>query len=135
MSEKLKGMREMGCISIAIIAVLIFVMATFPVAIAQAPFFPVVVSCNSAGDEVNQFAPGEGEDVYVKGEGFRWNRDYKIGIQDDPVYSGEPLVSDEDPSDSQELITTDRDGKFGPTLIWSMPSDAPITHHEYDIVV
>ena len=32
-------------------------------------------------------------------------------------------------------MTADGDGDFGPTLIWSIAVDAPITYDEYDIVI
>lgn len=118
-------------ISIAIIAVLLLVMATFPVASAKKA--KVVTSCNFEGEEINEFAPSE--EVYVKANGLVKNKDYKIWIQDDPVSKGEILDASEDPSGAQETVTTDNEGGFGPTLIWSIPADALVTHHEYDIVV
>jgi hypothetical protein len=119
-------------ISILILAVLLLVLATLPVASA----IGVVTSCNSVGDEVNQFAPGE--DVYVKATGLVKNKNYKIWIQDDPVNEGDSLILGENPSSAvtPKDVTTDTTiGNFGPTLIWSIPSDAPVTYHGYDIVV
>lgn len=96
-------------------------------------FRPVVISCNKDGVEVNQFAPGE--DVYVMGKGFWPRAHYQILIQDEPVRLWEKLSKSEDPSGQIEKIRTNKSGEFGPTLIWSIPEDAPITHHQYDIVV
>jgi len=93
----------------------------------------LVASCDAAGNIKNVFAPGE--DVYVKGIGLSPSTSYSVWIQDDPVIEGQTLNTAEDPSGAQELITTDAEGKFGPVLIWSIPSDAPVTHNEYDIVV
>lgn len=92
-----------------------------------------ITSCNSSGGEMNQIAPGQS--VYVKGSGLDANKDYTIWIQDDPVSGGDSLVSGEDDSGSQETVTTDGSGNFGPTEIWAIPEAASITHHEYDIVV
>ena len=92
-----------------------------------------IISCNSSGTEINQFIPG-GE-VYVKGSGLKASTQYKVWIQDDPVKGEDMLASGEDPSGSQQIVTTDASGNFGPTLIWSIPSSATITHHSYDIVV
>ena len=94
---------------------------------------PVITSCNQAGGEVNQFAPSQS--VYAKGSGLESGTNYKIWIQDDPVSEGDSLVPGEDDSGSQENVITDGSGNFGPTEIWAIPGDAPITHHEYDIVV
>lgn len=96
-------------------------------------FRPVVISCDINGNEVDEFAPGE--DVYVKGRRFWPPSKYKIWIQDDPVRRWEELKEDEDPSSSQEQITTNICGRFGPTPIWAIPPNEPITYHEYDIVV
>jgi len=95
--------------------------------------FRIVVSCDANGTEINEFAPGE--DVYVKGRRFWPLSKYKIWIQNDPVEGWDELYTSEDPSGSQETIKTNILGRFGPTKIWSIPADAPITHHEYDIVV
>jgi hypothetical protein len=92
-----------------------------------------VISCDVYGDENNDFCPSEG--VWVKGNGFSPNTEYKIWIQDDPVNEDDILNTSEDPSELQENATTDATGRFGPIFIWSIPADEPITHHEYDIVV
>lgn len=96
-------------------------------------FRPVVISCNKDGVEINEFVPGE--EVYVKGKRFWPRATYKILIQDNPVERWDELNISEDPSGNLEQIRTNITGEFGPTLIWSIPVDAPITHHEYDIVV
>lgn len=95
--------------------------------------YRLVTSCDVNGNEVNQFAPGES--VYVKAEGLAASTSYKIWLQDNPVSEGETLVAGEDDSGAQEDVTTDGSGNFGPTLIWSIPGGAAVTHHEYDIVV
>ena len=132
MREKKRAILFCIRISIAIIAVLLLVMATFPVASAKKAKV-VVTSCNSEGKEINQFAPGE--EVYVKATGLEKKKKYTIWIQDNPVSKGEILDASEDPSGAQETVTTDKKGSFGPTLIWPIPADAQVTHHEYDIVV
>ncbi|RZN36631.1 MAG: hypothetical protein EFT35_07835 [Methanophagales archaeon ANME-1-THS] len=96
-------------------------------------FRPVVISCNKDGDEINEFAPGE--EVYVKGRRFWPCATYQVLIQDNPVKWWDALLISEDPSGNLEQIRTTISGEFGPTLIWSIPVDAPITHHEYDIIV
>lgn len=105
----------------------------YMVTVIQLKSLPVITSCNQAGGEVNQFAPGES--VYAKGSGLESGTQYKIWIQDDPVGEGDSLDTDEDDSGSQEDVTTDGSGDFGPTAIWAIPGDEPVTHHEYDIVV
>ena len=119
------------CKSTAILAVLLIVLATLPVASAVG----VVTSCDIDGNKVDQFAPGES--IYVKATGLSTNKDYKIWIQDDPVNEDDTLISGENPSSAvtPKDVTTDGDGNFGPTLIWSIPLDAPVTHYGYDIVV
>ena len=119
-------------ISIAIIAMLLIAMATLPVASALG----TVTSCDSNGTEIDQFAPGES--VYVKATGLVKNKNYKIWIQDDQVNESDPLIVGGNPSSAEtpKDVTTDKSiGNFGPTLIWSIPPDAQITYHKYDIVV
>ena len=105
----------------------------FSIYCTYTPSAAIVTSCDSAGNEVNQFAPGES--VYVKATGLAPDTSYKIWIQDNPVNEGELLVTAEDPSGAQEIETTDGSGNFGPALIWEIPAGATVTHHEYDIVV
>jgi hypothetical protein len=100
---------------------------------AAPPFSPVITSCTLAGDEMNQFAPGES--VYAKGSGLEATKQYKIWIQDDAVGEGDSLTTGEDDSGTQEGVNTDGSGSFGPTAIWAIPGDASVTHDEYDIVV
>jgi len=97
--------------------------------------YRLVTSCDSAGVEVNQFAPGES--VYVKAEGLDASTAYKIWLQDSQVNEGDALIVGENPSSAvtPKEVTTDGSGNFGATLIWAIPGDAPVTHHEYDIVV
>lgn len=94
-----------------------------------------ITSCNSSGDEMNQFAPNQS--VYVKGSGLDANTQYKIWIQDNAVAGGDTLADGENPSTAltPKNVTTDASGNFGPEKIWEIPGDAPITHYEYDIVV
>lgn len=94
-----------------------------------------IISCDSAGTEKNQFAPGE--TVYVKGQNLAPSTTYTIWIQDDQVNESDTLNSGEDPSGSQETVTTDVNGDFNlttPKAIWTISSGAPVTNHHYDIV-
>jgi len=91
------------------------------------------ISCDSGGIESDLFAPGQG--VYVKVLGLSPSTDYNIWIQSNPVAEGSTLDTEDDPSGSQESVTTDANGNLSRTLIWSIPVDAPITHHEYDIIL
>ncbi|MFP4642276.1 MAG: C1 family peptidase [Dehalococcoidia bacterium] len=92
-----------------------------------------IISCDSDGNEVNQFAPGE--KVYVKGSGLELDTEYKIWIQESPALGGDALASAEDPSSSQNTVTTNGSGNFDPVLIWDISSEAGVTHDEYDVVV
>ena len=95
---------------------------------------PTITSCNSGGSEMNQFAPNTS--IYVKGSGLEATTQYRIWLQDNPVSSGDAINTSEDPSaEKGNSVTTDINGSFGPTAIWAIPVGAPITHHEYDIVV
>lgn len=81
-----------------------------------------MVSCNSSGVEVNQFAPGE--NVSVKGTGLKASTNYTIWIQLDPVNETDAIVSSEDPSTGSpenETVKTDAEGNFSAMLIWSIP--------------
>ncbi|MEA1945293.1 MAG: hypothetical protein U9N07_08190 [Euryarchaeota archaeon] len=92
---------------------------------------PEIISCDSAGNEKDQFAPDE--TVYAKGTGLSANTEYTIWIQPDPVGDGDTLSTSADPSGSQETVTTDGSGSFGSTAIWS---DIPAgSQMNYDIVV
>jgi hypothetical protein len=92
-----------------------------------------ITSCDISGNEKNSFAPDE--EVYVKACGLEANTTYRIWIQDEPVVEGELLDVTEDPSGEQPLITTDDNGCFAATAIWTIPSYAPATAHLFDIVV
>lgn len=105
----------------------------YGVTVIRLKALPEITSCNSTGVEKNAFAPGE--NVSVRGSGLEPNTQYKIWIQDNPVSEGDSLNTTEDDSKDQEIVTTDGSGTFGPTAIWAIPGNAPITHHEYDIVV
>lgn len=121
------------CKSTAILEVLLIVLATMPVASAVG----VVTSCDINGTEINEFAPGES--IYVKANmgTLLLITDYKIWIQNDPVSEGDSLIDAENPSSAAtpKVVTIDMSGILEPTLIWSIPSDAQVTHHGYDIVV
>jgi len=131
MNNKSKKMLCSCSKSIAILAVLLVVLATLPVASAVG----VVTSCDIDGNEVDQFAPGES--IYVKATGLTKNKDYKIWIRNDPVNESDELIEEKNPDEAEtpKDVTTDGDGNFGSELIWSIPADAQITHHGYDIVV
>ena len=108
-------------------------MQHYGVAVIQLQSLPVIISCDASGNEKNQFAPDQS--VYVKGSGLGANTSYKIWIQDNAVEEGDTLNTTENPSaTTPKDVTTDASGNLTPTLIWSIPSDAPITHHNYDIV-
>jgi hypothetical protein len=98
---------------------------------------PSVTSCISDGSETDAFIPGD--TVYMRGSGLAPNRTYTLWIQDDPTSAQDSLVAEQDPSGAQETITTGPDngnesGGFPPTAIWTIPAEAQITHHEYDLV-
>ena len=72
----------------------------------------------------------------MKGIWFEPGISYKIWIQDDPVSEGDAIAEGEDPSTVKgDEVTADGTGAFGPTNIWSIPAEAPITYQEYDIIV
>lgn len=94
----------------------------------------VVTSCDSSGNSKDQFIPDES--VYVKASGLWPETTYKIWIQDDPVGEGNTLVAGENPSViTPKSVTTNSDGNFATQLIWSIPEDASVTYHKYDIVI
>lgn len=97
--------------------------------------FQIVTSCDAAGNEKNQFAPGD--TIYVKGSGLNLSTNYKIWIQDDPVNESDILISEENPSSAEtpKDVTSDSSGNLSVTPIWSIPQDATVTYHEYDIVL
>ena len=101
----------------------------------ESPFSPVVTSCDAAGNKKNQFAPSD--TVYVKASGLNLSTNYKIWIQDDPVDESDILISEENPSSAEtpKDVTTDSSGNLSVTPIWSIPQDAAVTYHEYDIVI
>lgn len=108
-------------------------MQHYAVTVIQLQSLPEITSCDVSGNEMNQFIPNQS--VYVRGSGLDADTQYKIWIQDDAVEEGDALVSAENPSaTTPKDITTDGSGNLAPTLIWHIPSDAPITHHSYDIV-
>jgi len=104
------------------------------VTIVQLQSLPEITSCDGSGNEKNQFAPSQS--VYVKGSGLEANTNYKIWIQDDAVEEGDALNTTENPSSATtpKDVTTDGSGNLTHTLIWAIPADTQIPHHEYDIV-
>jgi hypothetical protein len=92
-----------------------------------------ITSCDSSGVEKDQFAPGE--NVYVEGSGLEASTSYTIWIQNESVEGGDALNGDEDPSGSQEPVTTDASGNLPRTEIWAISQDEDVTYTEYDIVV
>ena len=78
-----------------------------------------------------------GDNISVKALGLSPGTDYTAWIQVNPVNEGDSLVPGEDPSISQESVTTDVNGNIlSPlTQIWSIPTEAPATCIEYDIVL
>jgi hypothetical protein len=107
-------------------------------AVGMAQETPIVVtSCDSIGTERDQFALGD--TVYVKAEGLEPNTDYKIWIQNDPVYKDDLLVLAENPSSAEtpKYVRTDASGELAgqPIVIWTIPANEPLTYAKYDIVV
>lgn len=96
---------------------------------------PPVRSCDASGTDKYEFWPDDG--VYAKGCGLIPSTTYKLWIQNATVNEGDALDSGEDPSGAQETVTTDTSGNFGPTLIWSLPSDSlanRLLYRDYNIV-
>ncbi len=89
--------------------------------------------CDAAGNRKTEFAPGES--VYVKGSGLQASTSYKIWLQDEAVSDGDTLAPGEDPSATQEEVTTDGNGDFPTTEIWAIPAGASVTNHAYDIIL
>ena len=96
---------------------------------------PRLTSCDAAGNEKNQFAPGD--TVYVKASGLEPTKNYKIWIQDDPVNASDTLIVEENPlsAETPKDVTTDSSGNLSVTPIWSIPQDATVNYHKYDIVL
>ena len=92
----------------------------------------ILFSCDSDGNLMNRFAPGE--TVYVTGTNLIASTGYKLWIQDEVVSVGDTLATGEDPSGVQESVTTDASGTLPVTAIWEIDPDAAVTHTEYDIV-
>jgi len=91
-----------------------------------------IFSCDSNGNPRDQFAPGE--TVYVTGNNLIASTSYKLWIQDEAVSVGDTLDAGEDPSDAQELVSTDTSGTLPVTAIWAIDPGAAVTYTEYDIV-
>ena len=102
---------------------------------------PNLVACDGSGTPQDSFAAGD--TVYVKGMGLDASTGYNLWIQEEPVLeytldsldrpgSDYTLNTGNDPSGSQEIVTTDGNGDFGPTAIWSI--DPSAGEYDYDIV-
>ena len=91
-----------------------------------------IFSCDSDGNPMDQFAPGE--TVYVTGNNLIASTDYKLWIQDEAVSVGDTLDTGEDPSGTQKSVSTDASGTLPVTAIWAIDPEAAVTHTEYDIV-
>ena len=92
-----------------------------------------IFSCDSDGNPMDQFAPGE--TVYVTGTNLAASTSYTLWIQNEAVSVGDALDAGEDPSpDGQESVTTDTSGTLPVTAIWAIDPDAAATHTGYDIV-
>lgn len=92
---------------------------------------PNLISCDASGNAKESFASGE--TVYVKGLGLAKSTSYKLWIQPEPVVVNDTLNPGSDPSGTQESVTTDGNGDFGPTAIWSISPSAS-TPAKYDII-
>jgi hypothetical protein len=105
---------------------------------------PTMIECDADGNTKENFLPGE--TVYVKGQGLTASRNYNLWIQPEPAVwfasaQGNtvpgctvpaPLSTANDPSGSQESVTTDASGDFSPVAIWTiLPTASPM---KYDIV-
>jgi PKD repeat protein len=102
---------------------------------------PNLVACDGSGNPQDSF--NAGDTVYVKGMGLDATTGYDLWVQDEPVLKREldgldrpggtyTLNTGNDPSGSQETITTNGNGDFGPTAIWSI--DPSAGEYDYDIV-
>ncbi len=91
-----------------------------------------IFSCDSDGNPRDQFAPGE--TVYVTGINLIASTGYKLWIQNEAVSDGDALATGEDPSGTQESVSTDTSGTLPVTAIWTIDPDAAVTYTEYDIV-
>jgi hypothetical protein len=98
---------------------------------------PNLISCDGDGNPKGSFAPGD--TVYVKGLGLDSDTYYSIWIQKeggngyDEVYGvieDDSLTSGDDPSGTQEVVTTDENGDFGPLAIWEISSSATSSVHD-----
>jgi len=80
----------------------------------------------SGTEEINAFLPND--NVYLKGLGMPKNHRYRIYIIEDVTIVQDMHI----PSNvtTTTKITTDENGTFAPTLIWS----APLTPGRYDII-
>ncbi|RLG28818.1 hypothetical protein DRO03_08880 [Methanosarcinales archaeon] len=91
-----------------------------------------IFSCDSDGNPMDQFAPGE--TVYVTGTNLIESTGYKLWIQDGAVCEGDALDTGEDPSNAQESVNTDGSGTLPVTAIWTIDPGAAVTYTRYNIV-
>jgi len=91
-----------------------------------------IFSCDSDGNPMDQFAPGE--TVYVTGTNLIESIGYKLWIQDGAVCEGDALDTGEDPSNAQESVNTDGSGTLPVTAIWTIDPGAAVTYTRYNIV-
>jgi len=91
-----------------------------------------IFSCDSDGNPMDQFAPGE--TVYVTGTNLATSTSYKLWIQNEAVSVGDTLATGEDPSGAQESVSTDTNGTLPVTAIWEIDPGAAVTHTGYDLV-
>ncbi|MEA3280953.1 MAG: hypothetical protein U9Q68_00050 [Euryarchaeota archaeon] len=75
-----------------------------------------IFSCDSEGNPIDQFAPGE--TVYVTGTNLIASTSYKLWIQDGAVSDGYALDTGEDPSGAQESVSADTSGTLPVTAIF-----------------
>jgi hypothetical protein len=89
-------------------------------------------SCDSDGNPMDQFAPGE--TVYVTGTNLIASASYTLWVQNEAVCEGDVLIADEDPSGTQESVSTYTNGTLPVTAIWAIDPESAVTHTGYDIV-
>jgi hypothetical protein len=102
---------------------------------------PELVSCDVSGNLKDDFEPNE--TVYVKGMGLGPSINYKLWIQGEPALvkplnaldrpeGTYTLNTGNDPSGTQETVSTDGSGNFSPTAVWTIPPGTSV--NDYDIV-
>jgi len=94
---------------------------------------PRVISCDSNGDPKDVFYFGD--TVYFKASGLPPYTTYRVWIQPNPVHVGQTLDRSKDPSGSQEIVTSNRNGIIKATAIWNIPTNCNMRPTEWDIVL